>query len=317
MTLFMENLAAQALTPVANLKELRAESGTREMLMVNPLRLKIVDGYNLRDMTDPENIAHVDELAISIAQMGVIDPIMIRFENGEPVVVHGECRTRGTWRAIEHYGAEVAAVPCMIEPKGTTEADRIARMGGGHDLGKKLTTLEKAKGVTRLSQLGWTRDNICRAYGLAATTNLDQLYEINALPDALKQDIKEGFISANLAVQTVKELGEKEATKTLKEGVKSAKAAGKKTAKAVATHINKSKASGPKGVSASAKEAAVKSKVARQLQERIEVIKTLFQKGKAQEVNGHVAIAWTAADYETLASKLGIKTAVITGEKGE
>src|ERR1700674_5839547 len=91
--------------------------GRTDVFKVDPRVLVIKDGWNSRDFNDPENLEHVDNLAQSIAAVGVKQPLTVFFENGKCYVSDGECRLRGAMRAIEHYKADLRTVPVQTEDR--------------------------------------------------------------------------------------------------------------------------------------------------------------------------------------------------------
>ncbi len=312
---FHEQLEAKAVAPVTSIKELMQEQagggGRGDIIRINPYRLKIKEGRNLRNMDNPAVQAHIDWLASSIAENGVLTPILIQVEDGTPYVVHGECRTHAVKKAIEELGAEIATVPCIHEPKGMTEADRVALTAQGYNGGMPITPLEQAEGIKRLVQWGWTHANIAKRFGISLQ-RLGQLFDLTTLPEQVKEEIREGNISATMAQQTIAELGKEAGTKMVKAAVvvaKAEKAAGKGKGKVKAKHLGKSKAApiSPATKAQNEKMLREKAKSAKFLAERIDVLRTLWLKGVPAVNNGRVAVAWTEADYNEIVAKLGVK----------
>lgn len=310
----LEKLATLPAPKVSDLSDKRTS-----ILWINPMRIKIKEGRNLRNVEDPEIKEHIKDLGADIMEHGMQHPLIVEFKDGEVLMVDGECRIRGVWYALDQLGAEIATVPCMIEPKGTTEGDRIAKMAKSYNGGKPIKPLELAKGVQRLLVGGWTHENIAKRLGMTSQ-RIYQLVDLAMMPPEVKAAVQEGSISATAAAKIVHEEGAAEGAKTITAAVKEAKAEaknGKGKGKVKTKHVAKSRASGPTSVSSTAKELAVKSKVAKQLIERIEVIKTAFLRGTAKEASGRVAVLWSKADYDLLQAKLGLKPAHgVDKEKG-
>lgn len=300
----LEKLATMPAPKVSDLSDKRTA-----VLWINPMRIKIKEGRNLRNVEDPEIKEHIKDLGRDIMEQGMQHPLIVEFKDGECFMVDGECRIRGVWYALDELGAEIASVPCMLEPKGTTEGDRIAKMAKSYNGGKPIKPLELAKGVQRLITGGWTHDNIAKRLGMT-TQRIYQLVDLALMPIEVRDAVTDGSISATAAAKIMHEEGATEGAKTITAAIKEAKADaknGKGKGKVKSKHVAKSRASGPTTVSSTAKELATKSKVAKMLAERIEVIKTAFARGTAKEASGRVAVLWSKADYDLLTAKLGMK----------
>ena len=90
--------------------------GKSEVFKVDPKLLIINEGWNTRDESD-DLAAHIDQLAQSIAEIGVRKPIEVKLEDGRLIVKDGHCRTRATIRAIDVYKADIktsCAIPMII-----------------------------------------------------------------------------------------------------------------------------------------------------------------------------------------------------------
>ena len=108
------------------------DMGTRkEYYTIDPRKLQIKSDWNSRDFSDPSNIAHVKDLAESIAENGVREPLKVYLENDIPYVTNGECRLRAVMLLIER-GVDIKAVPVMAE-------DRLAMKLTGCSLSLYLT----------------------------------------------------------------------------------------------------------------------------------------------------------------------------------
>lgn len=203
------------------LKDIAA--GRTDIYRIDPRLLKIKDGWNSRDLSDPANQAHVEELSLSIAEIGVKRPIVVSWENNEPFVTDGHCRYFATMKAIER-GAEIKTVPVIPEDRYSSEADRIFTQII-HNAGKPLTSIEQAKVFKRLIDFGWKGQDIAAKAGISAS-RVSQILDLLTLPEPVKAMVTAGSVSASLALQTVKSEGEK-AVETLSDAVETAKAEGK------------------------------------------------------------------------------------------
>src|SRR6185369_14107363 len=86
--------------------------GRSDVHRVDPRKLVLVPGFNMREES-PELDEHIDELAQSIAEIGVKKPIEVKLEDGKLLVREGHCRTRAAIRAIEVYKADLKTVPVI------------------------------------------------------------------------------------------------------------------------------------------------------------------------------------------------------------
>jgi ParB/RepB/Spo0J family partition protein len=204
-------------------------SARGEMQRLNPFLIQVEPGFNCRDFSLPENIEHVEALALSIAQVGVKQPVTVFMKDGVPFLSDGECRWRASMLAIER-GAEVATIPVMVEPKGTSELDRLA---GQHirNAGKNLTQFEKAANFKRMSDLGQTTQQIADRVGVSRG-HVEQLLEMNAASPRERELVATGAVSFTAARRVRKAAGgnTEKAVAILEQGVAIAKAAGKNRA---------------------------------------------------------------------------------------
>lgn len=199
--------------------------GRSDLLKIDPRNLSVKANWNSRDMNDPSNIEHVDELAKSIAEIGVQVPLIAYWEDGKAYVSSGHCRLAATIRAIEVYKAEIKTVPVQIADRYANEADRIFGQIV-HNQGKPFTPLEQAKVFKRLLDLGWQQNDIAKKAGMTAS-RVSQILDLLTLPEGVKVMVTAGKVSATLAVQTVNDQGGTAAEKALKEGLKVANKEGK------------------------------------------------------------------------------------------
>jgi hypothetical protein len=93
---------------------------------INPWLITMVSGWNSRYDSD-ENRAWIDQLARSIAKIGVRNPVTVHVADREIRLTDGHMRLFATLRAIYYYGAKVESVPFFVESKLSTDADRMAR----------------------------------------------------------------------------------------------------------------------------------------------------------------------------------------------
>lgn len=206
-------------------------SGRSDTFRLNPYLIKVEKGWNSRDFSTPENQEHVDNLARSIAEIGVKEPLTVFWKNNAPVLTDGESRLRATLRAIEVYGAEIVSIPVKTEDKGASEADRVMSQIVRNS-GKPLTVFEQAKVFKRLVGFGWDVNDIARKAG-CSSARVNQLLELIAAPEAIHKMVTEGRVSATLAWQAVKAASsDEEAVETLEKAVENANEQGRARATA-------------------------------------------------------------------------------------
>ena len=213
------------------------KNGRGDRYTINPYLIRIKPDWNCRILEDPENIAHIDELARSIAAIGVQEEMTVVVEDDDSGVflTDGHMRLLGTFRAIEVYGAEIKAVPVKTEGRYTSLADHVLRQLLS---GKAKSPLEQAKAFKQLLQMGWTIQQIAERANGITPTRVGQILEFDAKAN---QDVKllviSGTVAFSQAAATLKEHNNDpvKAFKALTAGVTVAHAAGK--SRATAKHI--------------------------------------------------------------------------------
>ncbi|PZR89751.1 MAG: hypothetical protein DI537_20320 [Stutzerimonas stutzeri] len=218
--------------------------GRSDTYRIAPHDLHIKAGLNSRVVNfnpeDPDDHA----LAESIAAVGVKQPLTIFYEDGKAFVSDGHRRHGAMLYAIEHLGAEIKSVPAQMEERYASEADRVFSQIVRNS-GKPLAPIEQAQVFKRLVDLGWSEADIAGKSGLNVAW-VKELLKLHAAPTKLTKFVKEGKVSATLAMQTLKETkGDTDAAADLLgDAVESAEKEGK--TKATAKHV---KAAAPKKLS--------------------------------------------------------------------
>lgn len=214
--------------------------GRSEIFRFSPYDLHVKEGWNSREEDDPENVAHIDALAKSIAEVGVKETLTVYIEDGKAYVSNGHCRRAAAIRAIEHYNADrELTVPVKAEDKEATEADRIFSQIV-RNTGKPFSPLEQATAFKKLNDAGMTDAEIARQAGISRAY-VGQLTTLAEMPASIKKYVREGSVAATLAIQIVKanEGDVKKIGADMKAAVAAAKAAGK--GKATAKDLRKAK----------------------------------------------------------------------------
>lgn len=201
--------------------------GRTDVYKLAPSDLHIKPDWNTRDITTPENVEHIEQLAKSIAEIGVREPLKVVWEDNKAYITNGHCRYHAIKLAIKN-GAEIVSVPVLVEDRHANEADRIFTQIASNS-GKPFTQLEQAKVFKKLLDLGWKQTDIASKAGVS-NGRVSQILELLTLPEGVKKMVADGSVSPSMAMQTVKTEGDKEAEKKLTTAVKEAKKEGKSRA---------------------------------------------------------------------------------------
>lgn len=176
-------------------------SGRSDIYKLDPRIIQVKPDWNCRDASDPENIAKRNELAASIKEHGVRNPLRCFMENEIVYVVSGHTRLAACMQLIAE-GIEVKSVPVMVEDRYSNEADRIFSQIIDNG-GKPLTGLEQAKVFKRLLALGWSQKDIAVKATMSGG-RVSQLLELLTLPIELQKFITEGKASASMVLTAFK-----------------------------------------------------------------------------------------------------------------
>ena len=144
-------------------------------------------GYQPRQVFEPESLA---ELAQSIRDKGVLQPLLVRPKDDHFEIVAGERR----WRAAQLAG--LSEVPVVIRDLGDREALEIAIVENlqREDLGP----LEEARAYQALLDQGLNQEGVAQAVGKGRSTVTNAL-RLLSLPEAAQQALDAQEISAGHA----------------------------------------------------------------------------------------------------------------------
>lgn len=215
------------------IKELAVGRSDTFRLSLDDLHVKA--GWNSREVDfDPADEIDL-ALARSIAESGVKETLTAIFEDGKVFITNGHRRRAAALYARDVLGADIKSVPVQTEARYSNEADRVLSQIIRND-GKPLSPFEKGKVFKRLTEFGWSPDDIATKTGLTKT-RVTQLLEVQAAPEAVKTLVREGAVSADLALKTVKSADgdAAKAVAALQGAVRTAKEAGK--TRATAKHM--------------------------------------------------------------------------------
>jgi len=202
---------------------------------VNPFILSIKRDWNARQHSTPENRRHVLQLANSISEVGVLEPLTVYAEDNRFWITNGHCRYLAVMHAINEMGAEIGTVPIKFEDKHSSEADRIASQIVRNS-GKKLNPLEMARVVKQLANYGWSHSKIAKL----ADVSRGYIAQLLSLHATTTPEIEELLNAGKVAPSFVARVAyaassPEEVGRILKDAVATATAAGKK--KASAKHL--------------------------------------------------------------------------------
>jgi ParB family transcriptional regulator, chromosome partitioning protein len=137
-----------------------------------------------RGTIDPESL---EALASSLAEQGVLQPVLVRPRAGGYELIAGERR----WRAARLAGIE--RIPALVRPTGDAETLELALI---ENMAREdLNPVEEARACAALAEeLGLTREEIGRRVGRSrvAISNLVRLLE---LPDEVLETLEQGTLS--------------------------------------------------------------------------------------------------------------------------
>lgn len=196
--------------------------GSADLFKIDPRKLTVRKDWNARDFNDSDNKQHVEALALSIAEKGVITPIRVIWEDNKAYIVNGECRWRACMLLI-HRGTDVKTVPVISDDRYANDADRLFTQFL-ENTGKPFSDLERARNFKRLLDLGWKQEDIAKRSGKTQGW-VSQTLSLLTATVAVQQMITEKQVSPSLAMQIVREEGS-QAEKVLKDGLETAKANG-------------------------------------------------------------------------------------------
>ena len=151
-----------------------------------------------------KNIGDVRELADSIRQKGVLEPLLVRFVPREDsyYIISGERRYHASKAAGLHE------LPCIEKIADDAETLELALI---ENLQRKdLTPFEEADGLQRLAEhFDYTHDDISKKIGRARSSVTETL-SLRLIPDSIRKlCVEKGVISKSLLLQIARQPNEK------------------------------------------------------------------------------------------------------------
>lgn len=138
-----------------------------------------------RKTFDPERIS---ELANSIREHGIIQPIVVRKKGKSFEIVAGERR----WRAARE--AELTKVPCLVRELDDEQNMLFAIIENMQR--EDLNPVEEAEGLDQMIKgFGMTQEQVSKSLGKSRPYIANSL-RLLKLPDYIREDLSKGLISA-------------------------------------------------------------------------------------------------------------------------
>lgn len=136
----------------------------------------------------------LEELANSIREKGVLQPILVRSVTGKPnqyEIIAGERR----WRASKL--AEMAEIPALVKNLDENSAAEIALIENVQR--SDLNAIEEAAAYENLMEkAGYTHEDVSRLIG-KSVSYLRNILRLSALPESVKKMVMDGQLSATHA----------------------------------------------------------------------------------------------------------------------
>lgn len=165
--------------------------------------------FNIRIHT-PDYEAHIERIAQSIEASGFFKHAPLKVhpvaENGQNLLylVGGYSRYEAAKRAVAK-GVKLTRLPVVATPKGTTLDDLLIGLDRDND-GRPLMTYEKGLLVKRMISNDNDEDEVASALGITKQY-VGDLMLLMGSPKRLHNMIIGGEVSANLAIELIKEHG--------------------------------------------------------------------------------------------------------------
>lgn len=240
------------------------------------------------DMIEPNaeqprtNLGNIEELAASIREKGVLEPILVRSVGpNQYQIISGERR----FRAASLAGLdEIPAIEFDVDDKETIEIALIENIQR-----KDLTAFEEAEGFLLLQQkFGYTHEKISQVIGKSRTTITETLL-INGIPDRIRAMCREAGIANKSVLVQVARANSEEAMEQVVRRFAAGEISREDLRKQTASKPDPKKAGRPKNYTYSLKDKSLpfsvnltfkKSNVARR--EVIEAVRELLRRLEAE-----------------------------------
>ena len=134
-------------------------------------------------------------LATSLAEVGQLQPIRVRLEDGKYFIVDGERRFQAA------QIANLQGLNGVVETRSLSEGDILLQQLIANIQRDDLQPLEKAAGFQRLmSATGWTASDVAMKSGVSNGT-VTRLLALLTLPEPIRDQVASGAIPASAAYE--------------------------------------------------------------------------------------------------------------------
>jgi ParB-like chromosome segregation protein Spo0J len=247
-----------------------AGASRTDAFLLDLTEINVLPGFNPR-AEGKDYTAHVAALTDSILANG--------FLPGKPLTVHavveeiegedGTKRTETLFYVVDGHsrlaavqaanakGANIAALPVIPTPTGTSLADLTVQTVLNNNSTRPLSPIELAAVVHRLTNYDMSKADIARRLSITPRY-VDDLTMLLEAPAAIRSAISAGKVSATLAVQEMRQHGDK-AAERIKAAVEKAAPGKKVTAKSLPKTATKTTKAAPAKAKAKVKDAIKKA----------------------------------------------------------
>lgn len=253
-----------------------------------PLDSIVPSPFQPRRVFEP---GQLEELAASIRESGVLQPLIVRLVGGKHELIAGERR----WRASRQAG--LAEVPVIIRPAGDLEAMELALV---ENLQRAdLNPVEEAEGYARLMEtFQLTQEQVAQKVGKSRAAVANAL-RLRGLAPESRALLGAGKISAGHA-KALLGLGSAVQQESAARLVVRDDLSVRATEKLVASLLNPRPAKAKKGKAGSADWRDLEQRLQRSLGTKVKLVGTASK--------GHIEVEYfTEADLDRLLGQLGVR----------
>lgn len=183
-----------------NLKE--ATSGRGDVYKIDPKIIHRKESFNKR-----LSMVGIDELAESIRQNGVREPLKVYLEDGKVFLAQGYRRMKAIDKLLSE-GHEVKTVPCIAEGKYSSEETRLVDQIICND-GVPFNMLEQGLVYKELVNLGWSQTDIATKVS-KTPAHISNCIALSTVGKALQNLIIEGKAACSTVLNMLRECDENE-----------------------------------------------------------------------------------------------------------
>lgn len=167
-----------------------------DLFKVDPRLIKVQKNWNQR-----EDYGDLDILKRSIIENGVLNPIHVRRDGDDLVLIDGERRIRACLLAIKE-GHDIESVPARMQRAGISEVEQMFVQLLAND-GKPFSPVEEGRAYAKLVGWGLKATDIEKRIGRCQNYVKSRLAMVDACPD-LQSAVEDGEVSIGKAVSIVK-----------------------------------------------------------------------------------------------------------------